>query len=217
MPLLEQCFPCRRVLFDEQSMCAQAQSAKDVNTPGTSALAARMCASCRRRSLSGDPTDSSGEGHARRAFRRSCGGGWLHEGNLAPNMGSPLCDSASVASFLQHVPMLREHAADDTHDVCRDPTPWPAMPREPAVDDHEVLLGKNEPGLVAQGRGQAPRDAVGEVGCGRASWAPCLRTGARRSWTEEPDDGWMALGECERITPINRGASHCSHALLPER
>jgi len=167
VPLGEQCFPCRRVLFDDQSMCARAQSAKDVNTPGTSALAARMCASCRRRSLSGDPTDSSGEGHARRAFRRSCGGGWLHEGNLAPNMGSPLCDSGAPSTSTP---------------ACGGP----------------VVAAR----VAQQGpRSDAARDAVGEVGCGRASWAPCLRTGARRSWTEEPDDGWMALGECERITP----------------
>jgi hypothetical protein len=56
---------------------------------------------------------------------------------------------------LKHIPVLDEHSIDDAQDVRRDPVLWPAVSREPPMDDHEVPVSHDHAGLILQRRRNA--------------------------------------------------------------
>src|SRR5438067_8047266 len=69
---------------------------------------------------------------------------------LGPEHRKPALRFGLCRFVLEHVPVFREGAVDHAEDICRDPAFWPAMSREPAVEDHEHLASENDAGLVMQ-------------------------------------------------------------------
>src|SRR5580693_8243868 len=87
-------------------------------------------------------------------------------GKRSPNIGSPLTDSACVASSWRTSQCSGELAVFETDDVGGDPGGRAAVARETTVGDDVVALGHDEVVLVAQ----RLRSRADEVEQSRAAW-----------------------------------------------
>ena len=83
----------------------------------------------------------------------------FHSGNLVPNMGRPLRDSASVASSCR-IPAFREHVVDHSDNVGGDPISGPSSSRKPATDDQVIVFGSDQAQLILQGSQPEPSSSL---------------------------------------------------------
>jgi hypothetical protein len=82
--------------------------------------------------------------------------GFSHSGNVVPNIGRPLRDSALGRFILQNIPVSREHAVGYSDDIGGDPISGPSSSRKPAMDDHVTVFSNDQARLVLQRRWRAP-------------------------------------------------------------
>src|SRR5262245_48899569 len=68
---------------------------------------------------------------------------------------------------LDDVPVLDESSVLDAEDVRRDPVRRRPEPREPAVDDDEVTVGRDHPRLVLERRRQTLHEIEEALAAGR--------------------------------------------------
>ena len=72
-------------------------------------------------------------------------------GNLAPNIGRPLCDSASVASSCS-IPVFHQHAVSHSDNIGGDPISRASSSRKPTMDDRVIVFSNDHTRLVLQRR-----------------------------------------------------------------